>query len=435
MLSKQLHPIPPTPKCIGWPIALGCLARLFPHPCPSLPAIRSLAKRSEKSGLGLRFFRRPVDPLNWILIKILKDDITACMSRNNIYPIILALLAALLFGASAPIAKLLLGEIEPISLAAFLYLGSGFGLLIFQIYQRNGNKKQSTEAPLKITDMGWLAGAIIAGGIAAPIILLFSLRDTPAATASLLLSFECVATTLIAAMVFKESISRRAWWAILVITTASILLSANLNNVWGLSWGAMGILAACVLWGIDNNFTRNISAKNPKSIVMVKGLAAGSFSLILAIILGNQIPDLGIALKAMLLGSLSYGLSITLFIRAMRGLGAARTSALFGTAPLAGVVLSFFLLQESLNAMFMVALPLMIIGAILLVNEEHNHNHVHEATQHEHLHKHDDDQHLHNHETPEPARSHSHWHEHSYLEHDHHHMPDIHHRHVHPSEG
>ena len=357
------------------------------------------------------------------------------MNRNDIYPIVQAMLAALLFGASAPIAKSLLGEIEPISLAAFLYLGSGFGLLILRIVQRSGNKTESTEAPLERADIGWLAGAIIAGGITAPIILLFSLRDTPGATASLLLTFEGVATTLVAAMVFKESVSRRAWWAILVITTASILLSVNLNDEWGVSWGAIGILAACVLWGIDNNFTRNISAKDPISIVMIKGLIAGSFSLILATILGDRIPTVGIAIKAMVLGSLSYGLSITLFIRAMRGLGAARTSALFGTAPLAGIVLSLWLLQESVNTMFLVALPLMVVGAILLVYEEHNHNHVHEATVHEHRHRHDDEHHIHNHETTESARSHSHWHEHKCHEHEHHHMPDIHHRHVHPSEA
>ncbi|MFH1635608.1 MAG: DMT family transporter [Chloroflexota bacterium] len=357
------------------------------------------------------------------------------MNRNNIYPIIQAMLAALLFGASAPIAKLLLGEIEPISLAAFLYLGSGFGLLILRIFQRSGNNLERTEAPLKRTDIGWLAGAIIAGGIAAPIILLFGLRDTPGATASLLLTFEGVATTLIASMVFKESVGRRAWWAILVITTASILLSVNLNDEWGVSWGAMGILAACVLWGIDNNFTRNISAKNPTSIVILKGLVAGSFSLILTILLGNQMPSLGIAIKAMILGSLSYGLSITLFIRAMRGLGAARTSALFGTAPLAGIVLSFWLLQESVNIMFLGAFPLMIIGTIFLVYEEHNHKHIHEATIHEHWHRHDSEHHIHTHKEIEFAQSHSHTHGHGCHEHEHHHMPDIHHRHVHPSEA
>ncbi len=358
----------------------------------------------------------------------------AHMNRNNIYPLVQALLAALLFGASAPLAKLLLGEIEPISLAAFLYLGSGLGSLILQVLQRQGNQLTNTEAPLQRTDLGWLAGAIIAGGIAAPIVLLFSLRDTPGATASLLLNFEGVATTLIAALVFKESVSHRAWWAILVITSASILLSVNLNAVWGGSWGALGILAATVLWGIDNNFTRNISAKDPLSIVVVKGLVAGSFSLILTLFLGKQLPNLGIAIKAMVLGSLSYGLSITLFIRAMRGLGAARTSALFGTAPLAGMVLSFWLLQESVNIMLLGALPLMLIGTILLVSEEHNHQHIHAATIHAHWHRHNDGHHLHTHAELESAQSHSHSHEHDRQEHAHHHLPDIHHRHGHPSE-
>ncbi|MFH1446102.1 MAG: DMT family transporter [Chloroflexota bacterium] len=356
------------------------------------------------------------------------------MNRNNIYPTVQAMLAALLFGASAPLAKLLLGEIEPISLGALLYLGSGFGLLILRIFQYTGKQSEGTEAPLKTADVFWLAGSIIAGGIAAPIILLFGLRDTPGATASLLLNFEAVATTVIAAIAFKEAVSRRAWWAILVITSASILLSINMDSEWGLSLGALGIIVACVLWGLDNNFTRNISTKNPMTIVMIKGLVAGSFSLILTLVLGNPIPNLITVIKAMVLGSLGYGLSITLFIRAMRGLGAARTSALFGTAPLAGVLLSFLLLQESLGAMSLVALSLMIVGAFLLVNEEHNHNHVHEAIIHEHGHLHDDDHHTHQH-TNDIIRSHSHLHEHFQYEHEHHHLPDLHHRHTHQAEA
>ncbi len=248
--------------------------------------------------------------------------------------------------SSAPISKLLLGDIEPIPLAAFLYLGSGIGLAVFQVIRR-GKRPEGGEASLKRSDLGWLAGAIIAGGVIAPIILMYGLQHTPGATASLLLNFEGVATTLLAALIFKEAVSRRAWLAIIFITGASILLSVTLGEEWGISLGAVGVLAACIFWGIDNNFTRNISAKDPVSIVMIKGLAAGFFSLCLALILGNKIPDWMTVLKAMLLGSVSYGLSITLFIRAMRGLGAARTSALFGTAPLAGVALSFILLKES----------------------------------------------------------------------------------------
>jgi len=247
-----------------------------------------------------------------------------------------ALLAAVLFGASTPVAKFLLGRIEPIPLAAFLYLGSGVGLLLFRGIQCLGSGSAGVEARISKADIPWLAGAVLAGGIAAPIVLMFSLRTTPAATASLLINFEGVATTLIAALVFKEAIGGRIWWAIVCIAAASILLSLDLSREWGIALSAVGVLGACTLWGIDNNFTRNVSAKDPLSIVTIKGIGAGGFSLILAIILQNPFPTLLAALGAMLLGSLSYGISIALFILAMRGLGAARTSALFGTAPFAG---------------------------------------------------------------------------------------------------
>lgn len=354
------------------------------------------------------------------------------MSRNHVYPIIQALIAALLFGISAPLAKLLLGEVEPIPLAAFLYLGSGIGLLGIKIYQHINQRSSDSEAQINKPDLLWLAGAVLAGGVAAPITLLFSLQKTPAATASLLLNFEGVATTLIAVLAFKESISRRAWWAIALITLSSIFLSINLNASWGFSIGALGIIAACIFWGIDNNFTRNISAKDPLMIVTIKGLGAGSFSLGMAFILGNKLPALGVILGAMALGSLSYGISIVLFIRAMRGLGAARTSAFFGTAPLAGMILSFLLFREFPSWMFIIALPLMVIGTLFLVSEQHEHHHIHEMTIHEHSHVHDDGHHEHDHEG-EYAQKHSHIHRHDELAHTHDHMPDLHHRHIHPS--
>jgi drug/metabolite transporter (DMT)-like permease len=354
------------------------------------------------------------------------------MNRSHISSIIQALIAALLFGASAPLAKLLLGEVEPIPLAAFLYLGSGIGLLGVKLFQRINQQGLDSEAQIKKPDYLWLAGAIIAGGIAAPITLLFSLQNTPAATASLLLSFEGVATTLIAFFAFKESISRRAWWAIALITLASIFLSVNLNAEWGFSLGALGIIAACILWGIDNNFTRNISAKDPITIVTIKGLGAGSFSLGMAMVLGNKLPAWEVILGALALGSLSYGASIVLFIHAMRGIGAARTSALFSSAPLAGMILSFLLFREFPSWMFVIAFPLMVAGTLFLVSEEHEHDHVHEMTIHEHAHIHDDGHHEHDHEG-EYAKKHCHVHNHDELIHTHHHMPDLHHRHVHPS--
>lgn len=190
---------------------------------------------------------------------------------DSTIPIAQALAAALLFGSSAPPAKLLLGEIEPVPLAAFLYLGSGLGLGLWALVRRTRQARAEREAQLTGADVPSLIGSILAGGIAAPIMLLFSLRSTPAATAALLLNFEAVATTLIAALAFREAMSRRAWSAIGLITLACILLSVDPSASWGFSLGAFGIVGACVMWGIDNNVTRVISLKDPTSIVTLKG--------------------------------------------------------------------------------------------------------------------------------------------------------------------
>ena len=347
--------------------------------------------------------------------------------KSTTFPFILqALLAAIFFGASAPIAKLLLGDsIAPIFLAAFLYLGSGTGTFLVKLTQRM--RAKDVEADIKSPDIKWLAGAIISGGILAPIILMISLQNTSASTASLLLNFEGVGTTLIALLFFKEAISRRAWTAIIIITLAGIFLSANFESGFGLSLGALGIILACVLWGVDNNFTRNISGKDPLAIVAWKGLIAGTFSFFLALSLGNSFPSVGTILGTLVLGFVSYGLSTMLFIRSMRGLGAARTSALYGTAPLAGVLLSIFIFRELPSFLFVIAAILMIGGALLLINEQHSHSHVHTVLFHEHSHKHDDPAHGHD----KVDGVHSHEHEHPAEEHEHDHMPDIHHRHGH----
>jgi drug/metabolite transporter (DMT)-like permease len=342
--------------------------------------------------------------------------------KANFGYILQALLAALFFGASAPISKLLLGDVPPILMAAFLYIGSGTGISLIKLYQRLTSKQK--EAGIKSPDAKWLAGAIISGGILAPIILMISLKNTPASTASLLLNFEGVGTTLIALFFFRESISRRALAAIFAITLASIFLSTNFQSGFGFSLGALGVLLACVLWGLDNNLTRNISAKDPLTIVAWKGLVAGAFSLILGLILGQQVPALITILSILLLGFISYGLSTMLFIYSMRGLGAARTSALYGTAPLAGVLLSILIFKDPITFLFGIATMLMVAGALLLANEEHAHFHIHMPVVHEHIHKHEE---FHAHDEIDIA--HSHEHEHPRTEHEHGHMPDIHHRH------
>lgn len=344
------------------------------------------------------------------------------MRANNLGFILQALLAALFFGASAPLSKLLLGDVPPVLMAAFLYLGSGTGISLIKLYQRLS--KNEKEAGIKRPDVRWLAGAIIFGGILAPIILMISLKNTPASTASLLLNFEGVGTTLIALFFFRESISRRALAAILVITLASIFLSTDFSSGFGFSLGALGVIAACFLWGVDNNFTRNISAKDPLTIVAWKGLVAGSFSLLLGLLLGQQLPALSTILRILLLGFISYGLSTMLFIYSMRGLGAARTSALYGTAPLAGVLLSILIFKDPVTLFFGLAAIFMMIGAYLLANEEHAHFHLHMPVVHEHRHSHDE---FHGHD--ELVVTHSHEHDHPKTEHEHGHMPDIHHRH------
>jgi len=350
------------------------------------------------------------------------------MEKSKIYPVIQAVLAAILFGVSAPLSKMLLGNIEPVPLASFLYLGSGAGLFLYQVIKYAVSKEKLKEASLKKKDVPWLLGSIIFGGVAAPIILMISLVRTPASTASLLLNFEGVATALIALLLFKENIGKSVGAAIVLITISSIILTWDLRNQWGFSIGAAGIIAACVCWGVDNNFTKKISFKNPFAIVTIKGFSAGLFSLVLSFLIKNQFPSYTIIFGAMLLGFFSYGLSIVLFVLAMRSLGSARTSALFGTAPFIGAILSFILYKELPDLIFLIALPVMILGTVFLLKEKHNHMHFHEHLIHEHKHTHDDGHHNHIHDN-EISLPHSHIHEHKAIEHEHPHTPDIHHNH------
>lgn len=356
------------------------------------------------------------------------------MQIKKIYPPLQALLAAILFGVSTPLSKLLLGEMDSIVLASLLYFGSGLGTAILIIFQKYLARPQSVEAGIRRMDLPWLIGAIFAGGVAAPIILLFGLKNSSAASASLLLNFEGVATTLIAALVFKEAVGKRAVFAIILITLASVLLSWQPASNWEFSLGALGILGACIFWGLDNNFTRNISSKDPLVIVTFKGLGAGTFSLLLALLLGKLIPGTVQIIFALLLGFISYGLSITLFILALRNLGVARTSTIFGIAPFAGMLLSIAIFRESPHGLFLYSLPLMLIGAWLMLGEEHQHIHFHELFEHEHSHSHPDEHHTHEHTNDASfIGDHSHNHLHEENEHSHAHTPDLHHRHHHQS--
>ncbi|WP_292406551.1 MULTISPECIES: DMT family transporter [unclassified Methanoculleus] len=352
-------------------------------------------------------------------------------------PVLCALATAVLIGGSAPFTKLLIDGAGPLALAALVSLGSGSGALLFSLVgAATGARRSHMEAPLERGDIPWLIGVTVCGGLLAPVTLIFSLPGTPAATAALLLNFEAVATTLIAAAIFQESVSSRVWVALGCITVSCVILTHDPTGGFGLSLSALGILLTCLFWAVDNNLGQRLSVKDPLRVISVKGIGAGVVTLLLALAAGEHLPDPATAAAAMVVGFLSYGgLTSILFLLALRGIGAARAGSLLAVSPFFGVLFSFALFAESPAGVFYVALPVMALGAWLLITEEHSHPHRHPATVHEHRHRHDDLHHDHTHAAGDPPLSasgeHSHRHVHAELAHDHPHQPDIHHRHTH----
>jgi len=250
------------------------------------------------------------------------------MAKIN-YSIVQAIAAAVLFGASIPFLKLLLINIGPIYAAAYLYLGSSLIYLFYRLTKLINKNTPAYDDRLRINDLPWLAGAILTGGIAAPIALALGLRSTLAATASLLLNFEIVATVLLAGFLFGERLGKRVWTAVILIFIAGLTLTLAGSINYHITVGSLGILIACFFWGMDNNLTRKISLRNPLVITSLKGLFGGACSLILAIFLGGSPPSMATALRVMLIGLFCYGGSISFYILTMRNLGAARASAYF----------------------------------------------------------------------------------------------------------
>jgi drug/metabolite transporter (DMT)-like permease len=346
--------------------------------------------------------------------------------------IVYALLAAALFGASTPFAKGLLGHVQPVMLAGMLYLGSGLGLSgIYLLRALAWRNQRDATAGLAAPDLPWLAGAIAVGGIAGPVLLMLGLTVTPASTASLLLNIEGVLTSLLAWFVFKENFDRRIAAGMLLIVGAGVLLSWEQVPSLGLPWGALAIVGACLCWGIDNNLTRKVSASDAVQIAAVKGLAAGSVNLALALVLGFQLPPFSTALMAGLIGLSGYGLSLVMFVLALRHLGTARTGAYFSAAPFVGAAISLLLFDDRPGPLFWVAAALMGMGIWLHLTETHEHEHEHEPLVHNHGHTHDaHHQHTHDFEW-DGSEPHVHAHRHQPLRHAHPHYPDIHHRHEH----
>ena len=342
---------------------------------------------------------------------------------------VFALSAALLFGLGTPLAKLLLANVHPLMLAALLYLGSGLGLALLRMLRH-----QPRQLP-RGREWFWLAGAVLSGGVAGPVLLMLGLSGFSASGASLLLNSEAVFTALLAWFVFKENFDRRIALGMLAIVSGALVLSwpGGAGPGGGDLTSALLIVAACLAWGIDNNLTRKISLTDASFIAMSKGLSAGTVSLLLAWLAGATLPTFTLTAQAMLLGFASYGASLVLFVLALRHLGSARTGAYFSVAPFAGALLSVPLLGEPVTASLLLGGLLMLIGVALHLSERHVHEHDHAVTTHEHEHMHGDDpHHVHEHAAPvAPGERHSHVHAHQPLRHAHAHFPDAHHRHEH----
>ncbi len=351
-------------------------------------------------------------------------------SRNiaGLWPgVPLALVSAALFGAVSPLSKLLLDTVNPFMLAGLMYFGAGLGLAAYRgLLGAFGASPD--EAQLRRSDLPWLAVAIGMGGVVGPILLMFGLARTTASSAALLLNTEGLATMAIAWVAFQENVDRKLIFGAFAILAGALLLSWDGQGV-SVDAGALLVVGACVAWGIDNNFTRKISATDPVVIAMLKGLIAGGVNIALALATGSSFPAVLTVAAAGVVGLLGVGVSLVMFILALRRLGSARTGAYYALAPFIGAVLAIALLGEPLTVKLMIAGVLMGIGLWLHLAERHSHEHEHETLEHEHSHIHDE-HHRHQHDGP-VSEPHSHWHRHERTRHSHAHYPDLHHRHGH----
>lgn len=351
------------------------------------------------------------------------------MQRHAIY----VLAAAVLFGASAPIAKLLLEEISPVTLAALAYSGGGLALSCAWLARRiraharrpaSGSSRWTRKEALSMT------GAVIAGGVLAPTVLFWSLSKLPAGNAALLLSFEGLFTAVLAAAIFHEAIDRRIWLAMALMILASGVLSAAGTAATLTVVPTLGVILACALWALDNNLTRAVSHRDALGIAALKCAAAGSTNAAIAGTLSAHFSSAPNLLAGLTLGALSYGVSLVLFVGALPHLGSARTAAHFGTAPFFGAALAVGLLGEPITAPLIAAVVLTALSTWLVLTERHAHAHTHELVEHEHLHAHDE-HHQHEHSGDEGPAPHRHRHSHEPVTHSHEHLPDLHHRHGH----
>lgn len=333
-----------------------------------------------------------------------------------------ALGSAVLFGVSTPMAKLLVGTTDPWLLAGMLYLASGLGLSLLRLI------RPMERTPVGRSEWGWLAGAIACGGVLGPVLLMWGLTATTGSAAALLLNAEGVFTALLAWFVFHENVDRRIAIGMAAIVAGAVLLSWSGPVGSGPGWGAPAILGACACWALDNNLTRKVSLADPVRIAGFKGLAAGTVNTALALAMHADLPSPLAAGVTAIVGFMGYGVSLVLFVVALRDLGTARAGAYFSVAPFVGALLAVILFDEPVTVRLALATLLMAAGVALHLRERHEHDHRHAAIEHDHVHRHDEH---HDHAHPTGEEEHGHSHRHAAVIHRHPHYPDAHHRHSH----
>lgn len=345
--------------------------------------------------------------------------------------VIVALGSAALFGMSTPLAKILVGSVSPLLLAGLLYAGSGLGLSLILVGRHLWAPRTSTMSLLRRGEWLWLGGAIFFGGVAGPAALMYGLVTSAASTASLLLNLEAVLTALLAWFLFRENFDRRVMLGMFSIVAGGVLLVWTPGAHGDASFGLVLIALACLCWAIDNNLTRKVSTSDAMLIASVKGLVAGAVNLGLASLVGQTLPPLGVLSLALAVGFLGYGVSLVLFVLALRHLGTARAGAYFSVAPFLGAALAVLLQGDPVTFQLVAAGLLMAAGVWLHLTEQHGHLHAHEQWEHAHAHSHDE-HHRHAHDFAWDGREpHTHPHVHLPLVHAHPHYPDVHHRHPH----
>ena len=341
------------------------------------------------------------------------------------FSISVALLSAALFGAATPASKALLGDLSAFQLAGLLYLGAAAGVLAVLI------RKRSWRPPWRLNrrNQHLLLGAVVFGGISGPVLLLLGLQLASAASVSMWLNLEMVATAVLGRIFFHDHLGRFGWLGVAGIVLSGALLSAG-EGMAGV-WAGLLVAGACASWGLDNHFTALIDGITPSQSTFWKGIVAGTVNLLIGLFLHSYDASAIVTVGALVVGVLSYGASITLYISAAQGLGATRAQMFFASAPFFGVALSAIALGESISTIQIVSACILAVSLTALFRDQHHHVHVHEETAHEHSHRHDDDHHTHEHPGLPASTRHSHWHEHEEMEHTHPHWPDLHHRHEH----